>query len=596
MRLSHKIYLTLLLITGVYLCLAAVRFFGPPHYYDGFLAFTQTLPGLGRHASQGWKNILRALFALNWMYFWMKLTAFMESRKPASVAFISLLFFIFFFFSHHSPVTQSSRLVHHLSEATVALFFFPVLVGNALLFIGSILGFERVNLLQEELEDDVIWPKKVRHAQYLKKASDKSLTYLGFEVTRKEPIFLSPLERNSHIQVIGTTGSGKTLFTLFPLIRQDIEAGRGIIFIDAKGSSENASTIYDMVRHAGREKDFHFFSLTQTSLAGTYNPLQHGNPSQLKDKIAASIEWSEPYYQRICESALQALFMDLEAIGRRVTLLELREILRNPPAQLPNFSVIADQNSKDIRTLFSEIDLLVNTPFGALFGEQEADIDLLDGYQKGKILYFGLDTQSYLHTAARVGKMITQDINTLSGIIESSFSASEKRPMAIYIDEFQAFGTRGFINALARGRSSGFWITIAHQSLGDLKAIDEAFAQQVIENTNTKVILRVNDPETAQFFADSVGTIKTIKTTGQILLEGQEPTNIMGSQRVVHEYQIHPGEFKGLDTGQAMFKSGKRSGRICLHGHFPRTGEMAALQVPPPKKSEPQIAEEKFEV
>src|SRR5581483_5240560 len=99
------------------------------------------------------------------------------------------------------------------------------------------------------------------------------------------------------------------------------------------------------------------------------------------------------------------------------------------------------------------------------------------------------------------------------------------RPLAVFIDEFQAFGTRGFINALARGRSSGFWITIAHQSLGDLKAVDEAFLQQVFENTNTKVFLRVNDPESAQMFADSVGTKKVVETTSQTLLEGSEPKN-----------------------------------------------------------------------
>ena len=326
-----------------------------------------------------------------------------------------------------------------------------------------------------------------------------------------------------------------------------------------KGSAENVTALRRMVKLAGREKDFVLFSLSQSNDAQTYNPLQHGNPSQLKDKIAASIDWSEPYYQRICESALQTLFMDLETAGRRVTLQELHEILRNPPPQLRNFSAIASRQSKDIRTLFSEIDLLVNTPFGALFSKQDAEIDLLDIYRKGKIVYFALDTQSYQNTAMRIGKMITQDLNTLSGIIESTFRSSEKRPLAIYIDEFQAFGTSGFINTLARGRSSRFWITIAHQSMGDLDAIDDSFMRQVLENTNTKIVLKVNDPETAQLFADSIGTAKTVETTSQVRIEGEEPTNIMGSLKVAHEYLVHPSEFKNLDPGQAIFKCGKRA-------------------------------------
>jgi hypothetical protein len=164
--------------------------------------------------------------------------------------------------------------------------------------------------------------------------------------------------------------------------------------------------------------------------------------------------------------------------------------------------------------------------------------------------------------------MITQDLNTLSGMVESGLREDEKKPLAVFIDEFQAFGTRGFINALARGRSSGFWITIAHQSLGDLKAVDEAYLQQVFENTNTKIFLKVNDPETAQMFSDSVGTVKAVETTSQVLIQGEDPKNIMGSKKIVYEYIIHPSELKNLNTGQAVFKSGGGFGRLSLPGVF----------------------------
>ena len=446
--------------------------------------------------------------------------------------------------------------------------FIPLILMDCLLIAGGQLGYE----IEDPVQSD---PKEINSmagerqslAAYVPSAAKKSgETYLGFEVMTRKPVYLGEEERNKHIQVVGSTGSGKTRFTLFPMIRQDIEAGRGVVFIDAKGSAENARIIYSMVKAAKREKDFLFFSLTDLEHSSTYNPLQHGNPSQLKDKIAASIDWSEPFYQRVCESALQTLFIvDLDRVDQRVTLSELHAILKDPPGVASLiFRRSPPRKMRNISKRFSvRLITLVNTPLPVprLLSEQVAGIDLLDVYQNKRIAYFALDTQSYLHTAMRVGKMITQDINTLSGLVESRFNQNDKKFLAIYIDEFQAFGTKGFINALARGRASGFWITIAHQSLGDLKSIDEAYAQQVMENTNTKVFLRINDPETAQLFCDSVGTKKNAVTTSQVLIHGADPKNIVGSRRVVHEYIIHPTELKTLDPGQAVFKSGKRHGR-----------------------------------
>lgn len=516
----------------------------------------------------------------HWFYFWLKLGRFFFEPYPQRILCVSVFcFFLIAAFIVYSP--ERGQGAFFLSHALVrdwlwrgiqyagSFTYLPLVFANAALMVGSHRGWEKTDPVESSLKKTVRWPDKPKHAEHRKTALNMEETYIGFEATKRAPVFLTSEERNRHTQVVGTTGSGKTRFVLFPMVEQDIEQGRGVVFVDAKGSSENAAVLYDMAKKAGREKDFVLFSLTQTDQAGTYNPLQYGNASQLKDKITASIDWSEPFYQRVCESALQTLFRDLESQNRRITLPQLHAILKTPPTSLKNFFALAEKNASNIKTLFSEIDLLVNTPFGHLFKAEKAKMDLMDVYTKGKIAYFALDTQSYQHTAVRMGKIITQDLNTLSGLIESTFSEKEKRSLAVYIDEYQAFGTKGFINALARGRSSGFWITIAHQSLGDLKAVDESYAQQVFENTNTKIVLRVNDPETAQFFSDSIGTFRTVDTTSQVRIEGEDPKNIMGSRRIVHEYLVHPMELKNLETGQAAFKAGRRHGRLCLQGMFP---------------------------
>jgi len=57
------------------------------------------------------------------------------------------------------------------------------------------------------------------------------------------PVYLSAEERSMHRHVLGKTGSGKTTSILWPQVLQDALAGRGVLVIDAKGSTENAWTM-----------------------------------------------------------------------------------------------------------------------------------------------------------------------------------------------------------------------------------------------------------------------------------------------------------------------------------------------------------------
>jgi hypothetical protein len=270
--------------------------------------------------------------------------------------------------------------------------------------------------------------------------------------------------------------------------------------------------------------------------------------------------------------------MELDSQKKRVTIQELYRLIQEKPESLQTFRELSGQDTKDISNLRNEIGSLVNTHFGKLMSQQRGEIDLLDAYRNQKIVYFALDTQSYADTAASLGRIITQDIKTASGIITSRFHRRDLKSMAVYIDEFQAFGTRSFAGALSQCREAGFGITLAHQSLGDLTTVDPAYAQQVNDNTNTKIFLRVNDPDTAQMFSDMVGTYKRLETTRHVTLKGREPESLMGSQKVSHEYKIHPTEPKNLETGQAVYKSGRRSGRIVLPGHFEPVDE---VELPP---------------
>ena len=100
------------------------------------------------------------------------------------------------------------------------------------------------------------------------------------------PVYLAEEERSMHRHVLGKTGSGKTTSILWPQVLQDVLAGRGVLVIDAKGSTENAWTMRSIASACGRLADFRWFGLPAWNrpelFSHTYN-LLHVAPRSRDD-------------------------------------------------------------------------------------------------------------------------------------------------------------------------------------------------------------------------------------------------------------------------------------------------------------------------
>ncbi|MBN1385186.1 MAG: type IV secretion system DNA-binding domain-containing protein [Elusimicrobia bacterium] len=441
-------------------------------------------------------------------------------------------------------------------------------------YIGSLVSepvdpFSKfLNRYRVNIPPKIDFTKLQETAKEQAKKGGYNFTFLGYNAIHKTPAIITDEERVKHVQVIGSTGSGKTHYVLLPMIKQDIERGRGIVFIDAKGDSNTIKTLYKLVKDAGREKDFLIFNMSNPEQSNTYNPLLLGNPVQLKDKIIGSIHFTEPHYQRECENGLQMLFTEWLKKRVKVTLPELNQVLLDPTDEFPLFCDFFDKHNKNITGIQNEISLMVNTPFGQLFNSE--DINLLDVCLNKKIAYFVINTLTYGETGRRFGRLITGDINTVCGMIQN-MDARQGNELAVFIDEYKAFGTKKFTDTLSQGRSAGFMITISHQSLGDLQAISEEHPVQVKECTNTRIILKVNDPDTAEQFSSELGTYKTSQLTRQIIFDKQKPdveVGTMGTEKIVDEFYVHPQQIKELRQGQAYYKTSTDWGMVVLKPIF----------------------------
>lgn len=127
-----------------------------------------------------------------------------------------------------------------------------------------------------------------------------------------------------------------------------------------------------------------------------------------------------------------------------------------------------------------------------------------------------LDTQNivYIEGSMRYSVAIKAQKLLLLSVMQACETRCDKATnfVAIYLDEFKVLLSRPSLGALSALRSSRSHLTIAHQSLGDLKDCGadlnaEAVVAAINENCSLKWAYKVHDPDTAHWLARSTGTI-----------------------------------------------------------------------------------------
>ncbi|MDP2629296.1 MAG: TraM recognition domain-containing protein [Candidatus Harrisonbacteria bacterium] len=398
--------------------------------------------------------------------------------------------------------------------------------------------------------------------------SDYHKVYLGYGLNRDKPLYLTNDQRLMHCEVVGSTGTGKTESVLLPMLAHDIAHGKGAIIIDGKGDLELRNKIRYIVRKQKREDDFYFFSLSHPEKSNTYNPLYRGNPTELKDKLVNSMAWSDEFYRRMAEQAALTLLNAIASTGRTTRFRELHGYLTdlnalkklsdettNPVLKEDIGKMVNSfkDNQKFLAGLMSDLFLTSRSEFSDLLDTDDPQIDLLSLYENNQICYFALDLQKYADTSRRIGRMIIQDVRAVSSHIVSHVTAYNRHFFPVFIDDASSFLELNFIDFLNKCRASGYAVTMLHQSLGDLvyRGMPN-FQQQVIENTNIKIILRQDDPFSVEKFVKIAGTrrtmISTYQTEEQILGKGLTGA---GSVREGQTFRIEPDLIRGLKRGEA---------------------------------------------
>ncbi len=381
---------------------------------------------------------------------------------------------------------------------------------------------------------------------------------------RGRPLGLHENQLGAHGLILGASGSGKST-TLVAITSQLILAGRPVVVIDLKGSRELEQQLAGAAVAAGRR-----LRVWTPDGDEHWNPLAHGNATELKDKLISTERFSEPHYQRAAERYVQTalrvlseLHPDREpTLAALLTLLEPRRLMHEA-RRLPSaraglvqdyVRTLGPDQVSAVRGLASRLAVIGESHTGR-FLEPEADtIDLRRALDGDDVVLFSLNASSYGRLSAQLGALVVQDLVSAAGARERA-GMHGLAPATVAIDEFSGLGADHVMALIARGRSAGVSVLLATQELADLDRVSRGFRQQVIGSTAVKIAHRQDVPESAWEVARLSGSEKTWERSWsqpERMLMGGQRTGPRVNSRLVDRYRVDPSVVQSLKTGEAV--------------------------------------------
>jgi len=412
------------------------------------------------------------------------------------------------------------------------------------------------------------------------KAYKKNKIYIGSRINKFElkdrrnagkHIFLSQDQRQAHTLATGTTGAGKTESIIIPHALGDIQNGNGVIIIDPKGSEKTFKKLYYYAKESN--KRIHFINLAKPEESSTYNPVLRGTPNQLMNRVVGAFDWGEgeaTYYKDRTIKLLTLLLEAINDINELITFTDLYNLFDNKDLLEEIFERIQDDSikyrfkkdlidnykniSRDLEGFLSKIYPFAFDPFNKICNTYNSDVNLSEIYEQNDILYVTLPSNLAGESSKSFGKMLLQDLKSLTGEIEAEKLKAHFFP--VYIDEFSNLANADFIDWLNKARSAKIAITLATQSLADLSAYSNEVKDQIIENTNLKFFMKANSAKTIDEIMHLTGTEKESKITRQIENNTfSKEQSRMGTERIVDSFLFDPNILrKNLSTGEALME------------------------------------------
>jgi len=428
---------------------------------------------------------------------------------------------------------------------------------------------------------------------FFRKKEDYTFLGKGFrldDVKHEELVDIKIAESNrvNHMFIFGAPGVGKTR-TLENIIEQDIPRGHSVVIIDPKGDIDLFSKVYQVALQTKRTKDLMFLTNIYPEYSIKINPLAHYYMvDEIIDHIMAGVPAKDEFFYNVAKETataivrgrvlireitkkkepltfmeiskycyyegLQTLKSDIENINTADNdLKEERDFILNLLDKI--LSSPQDYFSKVTSTLRTTLTIMTSGNIGKIIGNVKSNI-FIDKLERDEPIILYVMTGSLLsrESAPILNKVTLSMIQSSIGRVYSSGNKYKHR-LNIFIDEAASAVYRGIETIPAQGRGANVAVHFITQSPADMIAqIGEDSARRLMDLTSTKLIMRLNEEESARIISAYGGRRKTfssvLNTSGGVMTREVEeyaikPEDVLRLKKREFFYFGFEGEFKG---------------------------------------------------
>ena len=339
---------------------------------------------------------------------------------------------------------------------------------------------------------------------------DKNIVYFAETDFRgkRTPFGIKLEDRARHVYVIGKTGMGKSTL-LENMAIQDIQAGRGIAFMDPHGST--AEKLLDYVP-LERINDVIYFAPFDLEHPISFNVMEDVGKDQrhlVANGLLSAFKkiWVDAWSGRMEYILNNTLLALLEYPGS--TLLGVNRMMADKEYRLKVVANITDPTIKAFWTdefakytdkFATEATAAIQNKIGQftsnplirnIIGQPQSSVNFRQIMDEKKILIINLSKgQLGEGNANLIGSMLVTKLY-LTAMSRANLSAREQKmlpPFYLFVDEFQSFANESFANILSEARKYKLALTIAHQYI---EQVPEEVRAAVFGNVGTLVSFRV---------------------------------------------------------------------------------------------------------
>ncbi len=347
------------------------------------------------------------------------------------------------------------------------------------------------------------------------------------ETMKGRPVFLSSRDRARHLYIIGATGTGKSTF-MANMAGEDMEAGRGVILIDPHGD-----LVADVERlvPAARREDLLICDMADPARAFSANILAAaGGAPEVERELAIDAlldllkrvlfpgvpEAFGPMFEAYFRNSLKLLMLAREK-GRQTSLEDMARIFSDDTCREELLELVDDGH---LRTFWeqagkvsfgNDISLANISPYITSKMEQitgsrilrpvlassHSSLDFTKVISEGGICLINLaKPQVGRRNAALVGGVLSIRL-AMAAMAQGHLPPQQRRESYVYMDEFQTYASYVLSEMMAESRKYGLRLTLANQTLGQLRG-DFGQPEQVsaiLGNAANIVTFRLGDAD-----------------------------------------------------------------------------------------------------